>query len=165
MSEVVLVRRKRDGLYFDALQYGVPETRWDPDWLAQVASFVLGLRDVNKSTAVPNERILDVVRPVMTKFDPAAGVATIQIVDSFSGIQREIELGDWLLKRDQEPLATFRGYLWDEFERPTPENVADTETQELGRFIEKLRPYPENILPDKAKDMASKIISAGWRRS
>lgn len=102
------VKRISDGTVFETIRYGNPDGSWDKECISKIAAFVLGF-DPDIKTTVGNERILDIVRPVISEFDPINFKAPIEIVDPKHGGILRVELGDWILK-DNSSLSCFKNY-------------------------------------------------------
>lgn len=165
MSEYRRVRRVRDGMIFEATRYGNEDGSWDKECITRVAGFILGLNP-DVSTTVGNERILDVVRPVLKDFDPVNGKATIEVADWTSEHIFSMELGDWILKSPNTSFIFVKPYAFAyDFEDVPIQIHAKSEYDELADLIYENFPWDGETYQAVAEKVAAEVIKAGWAKT
>jgi hypothetical protein len=156
-----LVRRKYDGFIFEAIKYGNLDGSWSPECATRVATFLLGM-DPDKMTTVANERMLDVVKPILSQFDPINGVAPITVFDTVAKRHFTIQLGDWILRREGQPFLFVKpSAMTFDFE-DLPEDVEN----DLANFIydECMSTLDGELYQALAEGIAARLIRAGWSK-
>lgn len=165
-------RRISDGSIVDALQYGEGKA-WTKEAVTHVVEFVTGI-DVDNHTGISNERVLDVVTPILTDWDAANGKVPIQVSDTRTGQGSRVELGDWIIKLPSGALLFVKQEAFAEtceavemLESGRYTSLKEIEIDELATFLYKdafagfEMDFPEGI----AHLVAPKIINAGWRKT
>lgn len=117
----------------EAIRYGDAQGLWYEGAAVRIANFVLG-HDVNSTTTVLNEHMLDVVKPIDEFWKPEDGFADLEITNQRTGTRLSIGLGQWLARY---PTGLLRVLSTN----PIAENAAPllsmTFQQELTRVIDK----------------------------
>jgi hypothetical protein len=171
MTTAQKYRRTFDGSIVDAFQYGEDEP-WTNDAVTKVVEFVTGI-DVENHTGIANERVLDVVVPILTDWDASAGKAPIMVADTKTKTSERVDLGDWIIKLEDGSLVFAKHNVFLKTYEPvkllpsgTYRTYKEMEIEELATFLYKdafaeyEMDFPEGI----AHLVAPKIISAGWRK-
>lgn len=159
------VRRISDDVIFEALLYGHEDGTWSRGCITSVAGFVLGLNpDLN--TTIQNDRMLDVVRPIMNEFNLEKGSAPLSVAVRSSGKIHRIELGDWILKNpDKQFLFVKPDVFTTEYMDVPPEVVTQTEYQQLFDLIYSILPWEGDLYKLLTRDLTAGIIQAGWSKA
>jgi hypothetical protein len=157
-------RRIEDGVIFEAVQYKRP---WDHDnAITEVASFILGM-DTDKATAVANENVLDIVRPLTHLWHVGRGVATIEVSDPVTGLYFEVQADDWICKKlafENSGLSIVEpAYFEKDFEEIAPEEIR-TEFNDLSDLIYENFPWEGETYQAVAEQVAAILIGNGWTR-
>lgn len=164
MNDQIIVRRKDNpSSRYRAVQYGNSDWSWDPDGITKVAALVLGMNP-DVVTTVANERMLDVVRPVLSEFDPAHGKATIEVLDGSNVFP--VALGDWVLKPlDGGPMIFVKQFSFSlEFE-PLPVEVEASALDELTELIYQVfAPLDDTRHKSLSRSAAETVLQAGWTK-
>lgn len=164
-------RRISDGSIVDAFQYGEGRS-WTKDAVTRVVEFVTGI-DVDNHTGISNERVLDVVIPILDDWDAVNGKVPVQVFDTKTGDSARVELGDWIVKLPTGALLFIKQAAFSETYEPVEmlgsgryKSHKELEIEELATFLYKdafsdfEMDFPEGI----AHLVAPKIINAGWRK-
>ena len=163
MSRYKMYRRVSDGMLFETCRYGNEAGAWrvwDKESITKVVAFLIGFDPEN--TTITNERILDIVRPVVKGFDPFNGVADIEVVDPTNGSIHVLKLGDWILK---SPNASFIFCDTEEFEANFEVVSQESELEQLTGLIFMHVRRTEGKSPHSiAEKLATEILKAGWTR-
>lgn len=171
MIEAQKYRRISDGSIVDAFQYGEGKT-WTKEAVTRVVQFVTGI-DVDNYTGISNERVLDVVIPILGEWDAANGKVPIQVSDTKTGESAKVDLGDWIVKLPNGALLFIKKSAFGETYEPVEmleagryKSHKEIEIEELATFLYKdsfadlEMDFPEGI----AHLVAPRIINAGWRK-
>lgn len=174
-------RRKKDRFVVDAYQYGEGKP-WTQDSISKVVAFMTGI-DVDNHTGVSNERILDVVRPILHEWDKTINRTPIEVANWPSHVFYRVDLGDWIVRlpmgeegSDKAVQATHvfvkNADFWNEYE--TVQNYFGVYKSQEDLDIEDLTVFIwEEVLSDlkdeeKGQELSKKagelIIKAGWRK-
>lgn len=172
MTAAQKYRRISDGSIVDALQYGEGKP-WTKESVTRVVEFVTGV-DVDNHTGIAQERVLDVVIPILTDWDAANGKVPIQVSDTRTGQASRVELGDWIVKLPSGALLFIKQEAFAEtceavemLDSGRYTSHKEIEIEELATFMYKdafnglEMDFPEGI----AHLVAPKIINAGWRKT
>lgn len=171
MSHEQKYRRISDGSIVDAFQYGEGEA-WTKEAVTRVVAFVTGI-DVDNYTGISNERMLDVVIPILGDWDAANGKVPIQVSETRTGQSSRVDLGDWIVKLPNDALVFVKEHAFAETYEPVEmlaagryKSYKEIEIEELATFMYKdafqdlEMDFPEGI----AHLVAPRIINAGWRK-
>ncbi len=161
MHKAQKYRRIKDGLIIEAVQYQPP---WkDNAGITKVASFILGI-DTDRRVAVPNEDILDVVRPLTHLWHVGTGVGTIEIIDPTHGIWFHVQSGDWIGRTKELVLMVINSEIFSmEYEEAPPE-VLKSDFDLLSDLIYDNFPWEGERYQAVAEQVAAVIIGTGWSR-
>lgn len=166
MNETALERprkfRKREdhGFVVEAVRYGTVDSKWHPDAAMKVARFIIGVNDDH--VTVSNERMLDVVRPVLNRWDPAKGIADIEVVDLAVGLSYTVRLGSWVVKLgDNRLLISTPTAFRRDFEDQPEEAQSDLDT--LSAEIMSILKWEESQA-FVATLLAEQLLALGWRK-
>jgi hypothetical protein len=168
MPRVQKYRRKFDGVILDAYQYGEGK-EWTPEATTRVAAFVTGI-DINKTTTIETERVMDVVTPILTEWDHRTGKTPINVSHK-SGIIR-LDLGDWVVRNPDGRLEFVKQDTFDDQYELLREingrylSLVEIETDKLSDFIydECMSTLDGELYQTLAENIAGKLIRAGWRK-
>lgn len=166
MNETALERprkfRKRDDHNFivEAIRYGTVDSKWHPDAAMKVARFVIGINDDH--VTVSNERMLDVVRPVLSRWDPTKGIADIDVIDLSVGLGYTVKLGSWISKlEDGRLLISTPTAFRRDFEDQPEDAKADLDLLS-SEIMSILKWDPSQTLAALA--LAEELLTRGWRK-
>lgn len=164
MIEQQLVRRVSDGIIFEAIRYGHEDGTWTKDCITKVARFVIGL-DPNVKTTVENERMLDVVLPLIAEFDIPMGKAPIEVAEPDTGLIFRVELGDWILKNPNTSLIFVKPYAFEsDFINVVKQAKSKTDNDVLADLIYSALPYKGDIAVSLSKHIAETVLTNGWSK-
>lgn len=171
MSNEQKYRRKFDGAIVTAFQYGEGKP-WDEQTLSRLAAFVTGV-DVDRHTSMDAERVLDVIKPVLTDWDATRGRTPIEVADVSSHSTSTIDLGDWVVKPNRGPLVFVSKKEFPEQYEPVRvsgdgQYMSEVELQaeELSDFIydKCMKHLDGELYQALAENIANKLVKAGWRK-
>lgn len=161
-----IVRRISDGKRFTAVQYAREDGGWDSSCITTVAAFLLGL-DPDRSSTVRNDRMLDVVKPVLTAFNPAQGRADLEVCGPGSPHSSVIKIGDWILKDPQPDQLFGSSFIF------VTNDAMKTDFEDYSRYDE-LHDLIHDVLETQEVDsaqayhlagkIAGELIRAGWSK-
>lgn len=164
-------RRHSDGRVGEAFQYVEEGKPWRNEIVTEVAQFVIGV-DVDNHTTVANERLLDVVRPILVDWSPLEGKAPINVAVSENVVR--VEVGDWIVRfSGNEPLAFVAkerfGVYYESVELidGVYKSQKDLDIEEITDLV-----YNKCFLPlhkgptfqELANTTAKTIVRDGWRK-
>lgn len=147
-------RGRTNKVVVSAIRYG-DGVAWTKEDMSKVASFVLGL-DVDAQTTAANERVLDVVQPMLEMWDAKNNIAPIVV----SGVGT-MEFGDWLVRVDGEPdmITSFKNARFvRDFEK------LDDVRELTSLVLDNIQSDRYSITPAVAENVASAILRAGWSK-
>lgn len=153
-------RRLSDGVIIEAVQYRPP---WEEkNSISKVASFILGI-DTDQGIAVPNEKMLDVVRPLTHLWHMANGVATIEVISPKNGQPHRVASGMWIVKLGIDLIfftQTSFPLLFEELIEDVPRSELDI----LANSIYDIFPWEGETYQAVAENVAASLIKDGWSR-
>ena len=155
-------RVKSTGQLVQAIRYSNPTRPWKSEDVAELAKFVLG-HDMNTRITVSNEHILDVVRPVESRWAPHDHLADVTVADWVRSTTLNLSIGWWLIKDEQGALfatnnTTFESDYEPFFTPPPPKTDFDI----LADLIYNNFPWEGETYQAVAERVASQIINDGW---
>lgn len=149
----------------EALRYSEADGSWSAECITRVAKFVLGMNPDNMAGAVANDRLLDVVKPVLARFDPAAGKADIEVADWVAGHIYVVHLGDWIIKHKRSSFWVVSDDHFPEMFEVVREVPAKTELDELCDVIyNSFSSLEGELYQALAETAATAVYNAGWRK-
>jgi hypothetical protein len=164
MIEQRLVRHVRNGIIFEAIHYGHEDGTWTKDCITKVAAFVIGL-DPDVHATVENERMLDLVLPLIAEFDIPMGKTPIEVADPDTGLIFRVELGDWILKNPYTSLVIVKPeVLKTEYVDVAKKAESKSENDVLADLIYSVLPYKGDIAISLSKQIAETVITNGWSK-
>lgn len=163
MAEPKKYRHKSTGVEMWAVQYGLPGKLMG-DSTSGIASFLLGV-DTDTRVVIENERMLDVVVPIPSRWDVSRGIADIFCLDLGSKEKFSLELGDWLGRHNDGTLVKISGSKFEKSYTQVAASREELEMEELVTLIYSSFPYLEGeIYMAMARRTAKDVIAAGWSR-
>ena len=171
-------RRNRDRYVVDAYQYGEGKP-WNQEAITKVVAFVTGV-NVDDHTVVSNERVLDVVRPILSEWDQTQNKTPIEVANWPSQVFYRVNLGDWIvripMRTSPDKTATHLFLSPEEFYKEFVvvkeydgewKSEEDLDIEALTGFLwEKV--FYDFEDEEKGQELSEKagnlVVKAGWRR-
>lgn len=162
-------RRKSDGAVVHAVQYGVPNSAWYPEWIAEVRNFMTGV-DLETRTTGQNEQFLDVVQPVLKDWNVELGIADLLISDPGSGEPVKLGLFDWIVSHGNSLFSYLNvTEFFKLYEPALPDNLSpeEQEFERLANFIynECMSTMDGELYQALAQNIAARLLEAGYRKA
>ena len=147
-----------------AHRYSNPTRPWRSEDVAELAKFVLG-HDMNTRITVANEHILDVVRPVESRWAPHDHLADVAVADWIRNTTLNLSIGWWIVKDDNGGLSAMSNSSFESTYEPFMKALPPkTPLDDLADLIYANFPWEGETYQAVAERVASQIINEGWEK-